>query len=484
MSVSEAQRAAARYSMLGLGVVPIRLDTKRPALKWADRPAEPPSVEELRDWYGRWPNAGVGCIIGDRYAVLDVDEHGISGLESLAELEAEHGPLPHTWRELTPTGGLHVWFQVNGHAVATRELAPGVQLRTGRHVLVMPPAIGRVWEIDPDEAELAPLPEWLTAATHKRGRAPVAPDEPITEGHRHAFLLRLAGALRRQGADEGTIRAALHQANQTRCSPPKDEADVEALAADVTERYAPERDTAGNPPEKITASTDDELRAQLSAALRLDAAGLSVAGAEIHGRGPNAVVAIHLSDGTTIDADRFSDLMNTGRLGALVISATGTPVMFKALECATVAALTVRLAKRVAVVTADDLAREWGAAYLRAATVIELDMADQGERWRAFAQLDELDPIATARHSARAIAGESVVLRDARTKARYVHSAWFLAHVRRDVGPINAAELVNRMSYAGWQRRGARGRIKATNAADGRTIQIPLYIVPDGWEAQ
>lgn len=243
MTVPVAQREAARYSMLGLAAVPIRLDTKRPAIKWADRPAEPPTVDELRDWYGRFPNAGVGVIIGDEHAVIDVDEHGTSGLDSLAELEAEHGALPDTWRAKTPSGGLHAWFSLpDGFRVASRQLAPGVELRTGRQVLVMPPAIGREWEIAPDEAELAPLPEWVAAAARASVRATPAPDEPVTEGNRHKFLLRLAGALRRQGADEGTILAALLEANRTRCQPPKDEELVRALAEDVADRYAPEPD--------------------------------------------------------------------------------------------------------------------------------------------------------------------------------------------------------------------------------------------------
>jgi hypothetical protein len=239
MSLPAAQREAARYSLLGMSVVPIKLDTKRPALRWGDRPAEPPTADELRDWFGRWPNAGVGCIIGDHFAVVDVDEHGTSGLDSLAELEAVHGPLPRTWREITPSGGLHIWFGLaDGQRVSTRELAPGVQLRTGRHVLVMPPAIGREWELDPDEADLAPLPDWLAVAAGERTPA-IGPGERIGEGHRHPTMVRLAGAMRRVGADEQTIRAALDTLNG-RCDPAKDVADIEAIAADITQRYAPE----------------------------------------------------------------------------------------------------------------------------------------------------------------------------------------------------------------------------------------------------
>jgi hypothetical protein len=224
--------------MFGLATVPILLDTKRPAIRWGDRVAEPPTADELRDWYARWPNAGVGVIIGDRYAVLDVDEHGVSGLDSLHALEAEHGTLPQTWRAVTPSGGLHIWFALtNGQRASTRELAPGVQLRTGRHVMVMPPAIGREWETSPEDAPLAPLPVWLAAAA--REREPIGPDVRIGEGHRHPTMVRLAGAMRRVGADEATILAALHALNR-RCDPEKPDAEVEAIARDIAVRYAPE----------------------------------------------------------------------------------------------------------------------------------------------------------------------------------------------------------------------------------------------------
>jgi hypothetical protein len=45
--------------------------------------------------------------------------------------------------------------------------------------------------------------------------------------------------MRRQGADRGTIEAALLRFNEERCDPPKDEAVVRELAADVAGRYDP-----------------------------------------------------------------------------------------------------------------------------------------------------------------------------------------------------------------------------------------------------
>ena len=62
---------------------------------------------------------------------LDVDEHGDThGLDELHDLERTFGPLPDTWRALTPSGGLHVYFQLHGELAATTHLLrDGVQLR-------------------------------------------------------------------------------------------------------------------------------------------------------------------------------------------------------------------------------------------------------------------------------------------------------------------------------------------------------------------
>lgn len=453
---------------------------KHPRIKdWQQRATS--DLAQIDAWLGAWPDSNVGLLCGGGLGVQDVDNRS-GGFDALAVMVKQHGPLPATASVSTGDGG-HFYFSVPAGA-RSHDLAPGLEFHAEGRLVVAPPSLhpsGAVyaWVRSPDDVALAPAPAWVLQAASGRRNGAAADGGPIHDGARNKTLASLAGTMRARDMTEAEILAALLAVNRDRCNPPLEEGEVQAIAESYAKRPRLS-EAAKKSAEKFTVIEGDDLHGQLTAALRLDS--LTVTGAEMHGRGPSALVAIHLSDGTTIDAERFSDLLNTSRLGALVIAATGTPVLFKAMECATVAALTKRLAKRVAVVTANDLAREWGAAFLHAASVIDLNMADQRERWGAFARLDDTDPIAEARQSSRSIAAVSVVLRDNRTGARYVHSNWFLAHVRRDVGPINAGELVNRMSYAGWQRRGARGRIKATNGADGQSIPLPLYIVPKGWE--
>ena len=52
----------------------------------------------------------------------------------------------------------------------------------------------------------------------------------VEPGQRHAMLKSLAGSMRHRGAGEQEIEAALHNANKRRCSPPKPDEEIKALA--------------------------------------------------------------------------------------------------------------------------------------------------------------------------------------------------------------------------------------------------------------
>jgi hypothetical protein len=84
-----------------------------------------PSVIEA--WWYRWPEANIGLPTGpiSNFDALDVDpRHG--GDESLAELEAEHGPLPFTIRARSPVAAAITFC----FATAPALLMPGADYRS------------------------------------------------------------------------------------------------------------------------------------------------------------------------------------------------------------------------------------------------------------------------------------------------------------------------------------------------------------------
>ena len=80
------------------------------------------------------------------------------------------------------------------------------------------------------------VPDWLLQEVRNGGqeKKPSTPlPEQIPPGTRNHTLTSLAGTMRRRGASETVIRAALLEQNRTSCSPPLDEAEVATIAASV-----------------------------------------------------------------------------------------------------------------------------------------------------------------------------------------------------------------------------------------------------------
>jgi hypothetical protein len=92
-------------------------------------------------WWGRWPRANIGGRVPANLLVVDVDpRHG--GLARLAELERDHGPLPPTRASISGRGdgGQHLWFLHPGGRLSAARLGAGVDLKTHRGYVLLPPS--------------------------------------------------------------------------------------------------------------------------------------------------------------------------------------------------------------------------------------------------------------------------------------------------------------------------------------------------------
>lgn len=264
MPAAEARALADRMAAKGLPVFPLALEwdrekksvNKKPLTVkgFHDAATDPEQVEAmfLRSRLGPRQHWGVGVWPGPGgYIVLDVDvKNGATGLADLRALEDELGELPQATRVDTASGGFHLWFKrPAGDEIGNRALAPGVEIRCDKGYTVAPgvESMWGDWKYDPTTPKLAdtpPLPpRWAEkVAGIQQGdnghREPLA--ERITPGNRHASLVRLAGAMRRQGAGYGEIRAALDVMNRERCDPPHPDSKLEEVARDISTRYDPE----------------------------------------------------------------------------------------------------------------------------------------------------------------------------------------------------------------------------------------------------
>lgn len=169
---------------------------------------EPADAQLLRRWWLRWPDANVGVVTGavSGLVVLDVDpRHG--GFDSLAVLEAVHGPITPTVSAYTGGGGEHFYFRHSGAPIPSRSIAPGLDVKGEGGLVVCPPSAHvsgglYVWkpQCAPGEVALADVTWWVRMAAQGPGAratgARVARPVPVrTEREKAEFagLWRLVG---------------------------------------------------------------------------------------------------------------------------------------------------------------------------------------------------------------------------------------------------------------------------------------------------
>lgn len=220
---------------------------------------------------------------------------------------------------------------------------------------------------------------------------------------------------------------------------------------------------------------------ELAALLDLPSVGLTIRGGRIVGHGSEATADIYLSDGSAITFRSLRQIGTAALLALEVVSCTGANPNLKAPQARRAVALLRALAEHQAAASTDELSVEWGTGYLQAAPVLAIDVNDQAQRWRAFSELDRIDPFARSRQDGMSIAAASLVLRH-EDGTRLVRCGWFRAHARQDDPTASPQEIANRMQRVGWQRRNKSGRIKATRPGNVGSLVWTFYSVPANWE--
>lgn len=256
-------RAALTYARRGWHVFPIHTPAdgacscRKPDCKdigkhprtmngWKDATTK---EEQIRKWWGMWPDANVGIACGPSgLVVVDVDpRHG--GDESLRDLTSRHGEeCLDTVSALTGGGGGHYLYQAPGGR-SIRNAAgifPGIDLRGDGGYIVAPPSLHEsgghyAWERTANEADLLEFPEAIFRAERPAARTAQPIGDVIPTGQRDTVLTSLAGTMRRRGMSEAAILAALQEENAARCDPPLPAGDLKRIARSVA-RYDPADD--------------------------------------------------------------------------------------------------------------------------------------------------------------------------------------------------------------------------------------------------
>jgi len=139
MSSNPVLDAAIEYAKAGICVIPVRVD-KKPFLKWEEFQRRHPSLDEIYDWWDKWPMAGVGIVTGEISGiyVVDVDvKNGKNGVAAFKELAPGIKPTVKTISK-----GFHFYFRSNDKINNAADFKPGLDFRGDGGYVVAPPTNG------------------------------------------------------------------------------------------------------------------------------------------------------------------------------------------------------------------------------------------------------------------------------------------------------------------------------------------------------
>jgi Bifunctional DNA primase/polymerase, N-terminal/Primase C terminal 2 (PriCT-2) len=141
-----------------------------------------------RDW-ARWPNANIGIATGPEsgFWVVEADTpegHGVDGVASLKQLEAEHGALPETLMAESPSGSQHRYFKWPAGVTirnSASKIAPGVDERGDGGMVIAPPSVkpGKGAYHWVNAHDIAAAPEWLIELASRPDDARQAPNNKL-----------------------------------------------------------------------------------------------------------------------------------------------------------------------------------------------------------------------------------------------------------------------------------------------------------------
>lgn len=181
--------------------------------------------------------------------VLDLDNHKpnqTTGSENLEEYLKKHNlELPPTYQVTTPSGGIHLYFQMpdeyqdksfhqNINAIPSLDFQ-----YKGRYVVGANSVVDGTAYVVSNRSDMALLPEWLCKLYLKEDKKYNYKRKPnksaqvlnfmvagVTEGGRNNWIAQLTGKLLATGADDATVARMVVLANKEFVNPPLDQAEL------------------------------------------------------------------------------------------------------------------------------------------------------------------------------------------------------------------------------------------------------------------
>lgn len=183
---------ALKYARHGWAVHALKARQKIPATPHGCKDASTDEDAVRAMWGDQHYNIGIATGHVSGIFVFDVDsappkDGGLTGPEALAELVAQHGPLPATMTVRTGSGA-HYYFRMpvgvelnNRARITVRGERTGLDVRADGGYVVAPPSIhpnGGVYMWEQGSREVADAPTWLIDLVRKEAPKATAPKAP------------------------------------------------------------------------------------------------------------------------------------------------------------------------------------------------------------------------------------------------------------------------------------------------------------------
>lgn len=263
--MAEFLKEALNYAKKGFSVIPLLPGDKKAAVPWTEFQKRCATLEEVAEWWIRWPNANIGLVTGriSDLLVVDLDKYKP---EYDPKIELEHFDSLNTPTAESPRGGNHLYFKFTEGITIAAGLFPGVDIRGEGGYIVAPPSVNGTgnpykWIVGLEERERATLPASFAASINKIKStlyvSNTKNDPPslqgvtfsLNEGSRDQTLFHVAHCLIKGGAGTlETYKVLEILANQ--CKPKFPEKEIVTKINSVLER-------AGRKERNLTAEVSD-----------------------------------------------------------------------------------------------------------------------------------------------------------------------------------------------------------------------------------
>jgi len=228
-----------------LSVIPVGPD-KKPYVAWAEYQTRRASSDEIKAWWGKWPNAMIGIVTGPISGLLVIDCDSHEGYDAIQNLLPDSLVLPVA---RTPRCGWHLYFTYPKGSKLTIDagVLPGVDYRGEGGYIIAPPSVNGdgkayAWEqgLALGDVEAPPLPESIikninnkkhgTDANSKKPRAnPNATFDGkfFAEGRRDDDLFHASNCLIKGGGEVPFVRQIIDILARN-CTPPFSKREAQA----------------------------------------------------------------------------------------------------------------------------------------------------------------------------------------------------------------------------------------------------------------